>query len=288
MPFLASYRRVLSTPGALLFSATGMVGRLPISMAGLGVVLLVQAGTGSYGVAGAVSATYMGANAVCAILQGRVLDSWGQRRVLTTLAVAFGASVTLLVVGGEGGWPTPVTYATAALAGSTLPAVGNSVRARWTYVLKGGPELQTAFALEAVVDEMVFMLGPILVTVLATTVDPVLGLASAAAAGTVGSLAFAAQRGTEPPAQPHRRSEGVRPRMPWRTVLPLAVVAAALGVLFGAAEVATVAFADEHGSKGWSGGLLALWALGSLLAGLVTGALTFKRPTSFRVRVGAI
>ena len=284
----STYRRVLATPGALLFSATGLVGRLPISMAGLGIVLLVQASTGSYGVAGAVSATYMVANAVCAILQGRVIDGLGQGRVLTLLAFSFGATVTLLVVAVEADWPRWIVYVSAALAGATLPGVGNSVRARWTHVLQGGPDLQTAFAFEAVVDEMVFMIGPILVTVLATTVDPVLGLATAAAAGTFGSLAFAAQRRTEPPAQPHRRSEGVRPRMPWRTVLPLAVGCAALGVLFGAAEVATIAFADEHGHKGYSGGLLAIWALGSLVAGLVTGALSFRRPTSFRVRVGSI
>jgi MFS family permease len=287
MPFLANYRRVLATPGALLFSATGLVGRLPISMAGLGVVLLVQAGTGSYGVAGTVSATYMVANAICAILQGRYIDSWGQGRVLTVLAVAFGAAMALLAVAVEADWPRAVTYVAAALAGATLPNIGSAVRARWTHVLEGGPGLPTAFALEAVVDEMVFIVGPILVTVLATLVDPVLGVAAAAAAGTLGSLAFAAQRRTEPPAHPHDRTEGVRPRMPWRTVLPIAVVCAALGILFGAAEVTTVAFADEHGHKGYTGGLLALWALGSLLAGLITGAITWRRPTSFRVRVGA-
>jgi MFS family permease len=288
MPLLSNYRRVLATPGALLFSATGLVGRLPISMAVLGVVLLVQAGTGSYAVAGAVSATYLVANAVCAIVQGRLIDGWGQRRVLTVLAVAFGTGVTLLVVSVEADWPMAVTYATAALAGAALPNIGSCVRARWTHVLQGGPGLPTAFALESVVDEMVYIVGPILVTVLATLVDPVLGLAAAAAAGTFGSLAFAAQRRTEPPAQPHDRSAGVRPRMPWRTVLPVAVVCAALGILFGAAEVTTVAFADELGHKGWSGGLLALWALGSLLAGLATGAVTWRRPTAFRLQVGAV
>jgi MFS family permease len=288
MPFLANYRRVLSTPGALLFSATGMVGRLPISMAGLGIVLLVQAGTGSYGVAGAVSATYLVANAACAVLQGRFLDRWGQGRVLTVLAVGFGAGMALLAAGVEADWPQAVTYAAAALAGATLPNIGSAVRARWTYVLDRGPGLPTAFAFEAVVDEMVFIVGPILVALLATLVDPVLGIAAAAAAGTLGSLAFAAQRRTEPPAHPHDPTEGVRPRMPWRTVLPVAVVCAALGVLFGAAEVTTVAFADEHGHKGYSGGLLALWALGSLLSGLITGAITWKRPTAFRLRVGAV
>jgi MFS family permease len=287
MPFLANYRRVLATPGALLFSATGLVGRLPISMAGLGIVLLVQAGTGSYGVAGAVSATYMAANAICAILQGRFIDGWGQRRVLTVLALGFGTSMALLALAVEADWPRAVSYLAAALAGATLPNIGSAVRARWTHVLEDRPGLPTAFALEAVVDEMVFMIGPILVTVLATLVDPVLGVAAAAAAGTLGSLAFAAQRRTEPPAHPHDRSQGVRPRMPWRTVLPVAVVCAALGILFGAAEVTTVAFADEHGHKGYTGALLALWALGSLLAGLITGAVTWKRSTTFRVRTGA-
>jgi hypothetical protein len=288
MPLFSSYRRVLATPGALLFSAAGLVARLPISMAGLGIVLLVEAGTGSYGVAGAVAATYTVANAACAIVQGRFVDGWGQARVLSVLALAFGVGVLVLVVAVEADWPRPVTYVAAALAGAMLPNIGSCVRARWTHVLDGGGDLQTAFALESVVDEMVYITGPILVTVLATAVEPALGLAAAGIFGLLGSLAFAAQRRTEPPAQPHRRGDGLRPRMPWRTVLPLAVVCAALGILFGAAEVTTVAFADEHGHKGWSGGLLALWALGSLLAGLITGAVAWRRGASFRVRAGAV
>src|SRR6187455_69047 len=98
MPFLASYRRILATPGALLFSATGLVGRLPISMAGLGIVFLVQAGTGSYGAAGSVAAAYMIANALLAIAQGRLIDSLGQRVVLTAASVAFGVSTGVLIV----------------------------------------------------------------------------------------------------------------------------------------------------------------------------------------------
>jgi MFS family permease len=147
--------------------------------------------------------------------------------------------------------------------------------------------VQTAFALEAVFDEVVFIVGPILVAVLATTVSPVLGLATAIAAGVAGSLAFAAQRGTEPPAHPHDRATGVREPMPWRTVVPLAVVCLALGILFGAAEVTTVAFADEQGNQGYAGGLLALWALGSLLAGVVSGAVASGAGPAVRVRWGA-
>jgi hypothetical protein len=139
-------------------------------------------------------------------------------------------------------------------------------------VLQQPAEVQTAFALESVLDEVVFIVGPILVAVLATSVSPVLGLGVAILAGVAGGLGFAAQRSTEPPPHPHDRSVGVREPMPWRTVVPLAVVCLAFGILFGSAEVTTVAFADERGHQGWSGGLLAIWALGSLVAGVLYGA----------------
>ena len=285
---LTSYRRILAHPGALRFSMTALVARLPISMVGLGIVLLVSAATGRYGVAGAVSAAYMVANAALAIPQGRWLDRFGQRRVLSLFSVAFGTFVSLLVVSVQADWPIWTAYVFAALAGSVLPQVGSSVRARWSYVLDQPADVQTAYALEAVLDEAVFILGPIVVTVLATAWHPVAGIAVALVACVVGTLSFAAQRATEPPPQSRAATSGPRPAMPWRTVVPLAVVCAALGVLFGAAEVTTVAFAEEQGRKALSGVMLALWALGSLVAGVVTGAIHWRRGPSFRLRWGAL
>ena len=284
---LTSYRRVLSEPGTLRFSATGLVARLPISMVGLGIVLLVSAATGSYAVAGAVSAAYMIANAGLAILQGRLLDSLGQGRVLAAASVVFAVAMALLVWSVDAGWPLAASYACAGLAGGLLPQVGSAVRARWSHVLDTERDVQTAFAIEAVADEAVFMLGPVIVTVLAAAWDPVAGIAVAVIACTAGTLLLCAQRATEPPAHPHHRSTGRRLRMPWATVTPLAVVSAALGTLFGAAEVTTVAFAGEQHHQAWAGGLLALWALGSMLAGVLTGAVTWRRGPTVRVRWGA-
>jgi MFS family permease len=285
---LDSYHRILGRPGTALFSATGLVARLPMSMVGLGIVLLVEGRSGSYGVAGAVAAAYMIANAILAILQGRLLDRLGQARVLTGASLLFGVAMVLLMWSVEADWPIGTAYVFAALAGASLPQIGSCVRARWSYVLSAPAEVQTAYALEAVVDEVVFILGPILVTVLATGINPVAGLVTAMVTGVGGSLAFSSQRATEPPAHRHDRSEGARPPMPWRTVIPLIVVFAGLGVLFGAAEVTTVAFADEQGNKAYAGPLLALWALGSLVAGVVTGALTWRKGPAGRVRLGAL
>lgn len=285
---LSTYRRILSVPGAALFSSTGLVARLPISMVSLGIVLLVSSATGSYGLAGSVAAAYLLANGGFAILQGRLIDRLGQSRVLPVVIVVFGVALGLLMWSVQSDWPIAASYLLAVVSGAALPSVGACVRARWSHALSSPEELQTAFALEAVADETVFMLGPILVTVLATAIHPVAGLTSALVFGVIGTLAFAAQRRSEPPAHPRGSTSGPRPGMPWRTVVPLGLVCAALGTLFGAAEVSTVAFAEEQGNQGYAGFLLALWASGSLLAGVGTGAIHWRRGPDLRVRWGAL
>ena len=94
---LGSYARILRHPGTALFSATGLVARLPISMVGLGIVLLVEARTGSYGLAGAVSAVTLVANAGFAILQARWTDRFGQSRVLPVAITIWAAALASLM-----------------------------------------------------------------------------------------------------------------------------------------------------------------------------------------------
>ncbi len=203
---LSPYRRVLSTPGALQFSATGLVARLPISMVSLGIVLLVSTQTGSYGLAGAVAAVFVLANALFAIVHGRLVDQYGQPLVLPIVISIFGLGLALLTVGVLEDWPTWSIYLTAAVTGAALPQVGACVRARWSYVLQNPTTVQTAYAVEGVADEVVFIAGPVLVTLLATTVHPAAGLVTALVAGVVGTFAFAALRSTAPPA--HRDRSG--------------------------------------------------------------------------------
>jgi predicted MFS family arabinose efflux permease len=168
-----------------------------------------------------------------------------------------------------------------------MPAVGASVRTRWSHVLSSPADVHTAYALESVLDEVVFIAGPILVTVLATTWHPTAGLLSAALLGLAGSLAYAVQRGTEPPAHSASDRATLGAAMPWRSMLAIALVALLLGATLGAAEVITVAFTDEQGVKRWSGFLLALWAAGSLVAGVATGAVHWRRGAGSRLRWSA-
>jgi MFS family permease len=283
---LSPYRRVLAVPGAFAFSATGLVARLPISMVSLGIVLLVSEATGSYGLAGAVAAAYLVGNALMAVVQGRMADRLGQSRVLPWTILVFTVALSLMMWAVQADWATPAPHLLAALGGAAQPQIGSCVRARWSHNVADKPTLQTAFALEAVVDETVFMLGPIIVTVLATTVHPLLGLGTAVAAGLVGTLALAAQRATEPPAHRGTGRQGPRVPMGWQVLGPLVLAGAATGVLFGGIEVATVAFAEELGRTSLAGPLLALFALGSLLAGFFSGTVNWRSSNATRFRWG--
>lgn len=287
MTAFAPYRRVLARPGAIAFSATGLMARMPMSMATIGIVLLVQGATGNYRTAGIASACYTLSEALLAIAQGRLIDRHGQSRVLTFAGPLFGLALGLMIWGVQTGKPLGWAYACAAAGGATLPAIGSSVRARWTHLLSGSGDLPTAFALEAVVDEIVFMVGPIVVTVLASVWTPAAGLATALVACVVGTLLFAAQRGTEPPVHPHH-ADAVRPPMPWHVMGPLAVVSLALGMLFGGTEVATIAFSDEHGHRGLAGLVLAAWSIGSMLSGVVVGTIHWRASPATRVRWGSL
>lgn len=288
MPVLSAYRQVLTRPGAAAFSASGFIARLPISMVTLGIVLLISARTDSYGLAGGISAALVIASCLAALLQGRLIDRLGQARVLLPSVAVCSVSLSLLVWAVEAGYRVPLPHVFAAMAGATMPAVGAAVRARWTHLLDKPAERQTAFAFEAVVDESVFLLGPPLATVLATTVNPAAGLVAAVGFGLVGTVIFCSLRSTEPPPHSGRSDDGVKLAMPWRLLVPVALISFAMGGLFGSTEVVTVAFAESLGDTAISGLLLAVWALGSLLAGAITGAVTWKVGPAARMRIGVV
>jgi MFS family permease len=286
---LRTYQAVLADPRARAFSLAGLVARLPMAMTGIGIVLLVSLATGSFAVAGLVTATVTLTGAVSAPLWGRFMDRRGQASVLVTAAAVWTVSLALLVVAIEAGWGLPVVLAAAVGVGIGFSSAGSAVRARWSHRLHGSPRLDTAFAVEAVLDEVIFIVGPVLVTFLATAVDPALALGVAGVVGLAGALALAAQRGTEPPPRPSQRTTGVRAaRIRPAALAPVVAASVALGAVFGGMEVVVVAFATEAGVLAYAGAILMAWAAGSLVSGVVTGTLAWRRSPAGRFRLGAL
>jgi MFS family permease len=279
------YQEILSDRRARAFSMAGFVARLPMSMTGIGIVLLVSLTTGSFGKAGLIAAACTLTAAVVAPLWGRAIDRVGQARVLLLTVSINTLSVAVLVASIELAWSLVLSLAAAVGIGLGFSLAGSAVRARWTLRLDGSPLLNTAFALEAMVDEVVFIIGPILVTFLATALHPALGISVAALIGLIGVVALAAQRSTQPPIRPTHQSHEGSPKLPWRVLLPVAIACCALGMIFGGMEVNIVAFAKEAGVLPYAGLILTAWSFGSLVAGAVTGAIIWRASPAWRFRV---
>src|SRR5829696_2832794 len=176
---LRIYLDVLRVPSVTRLLLSAVVGRMPTGMAGLAIALRVRPGGGSYAVAGMVAGAYSAALAVTSPLLGRLVDRVGQTRVLAGCAVASALSFGALATAGRGASPL-VLAGLAALAGASIPPVGACMRALWSEVLADDDQLQAAFAVESTVQELIFVVGPPLVALLAAAVSP-----AAAVFGTV-------------------------------------------------------------------------------------------------------
>ncbi|SOC51997.1 Predicted arabinose efflux permease, MFS family [Blastococcus aggregatus] len=265
------YLRLFAVPGSRAFAFAGWVARLPAPMLGLGAVLLVEEASGSYGLAGAVSGTLALSFAVAGPQWARAMDRRGQGAVLRLAMVSLAVTGVAFALAVQLDAPRWSWFLLAALTGGSAPNVGSMVRARWSAALDSSGR-QTAFAFEAVVDEVVFVLGPPLVTLLATLVAPPVGFLTGILLGVVGGFSLAAQRDTEPPLHPQERSAtGRRRSVVTPTLLVVALTYLAVGTVFGAIDVVVIGFAEAEGAKALSGLALAVFAGGSLVAGLVYG-----------------
>ncbi|MDD9207107.1 MFS transporter [Georgenia sp. 10Sc9-8] len=284
---LGPYRQILSLPGTVGFSAAGLLARFPNSMVGIGVVLMVAGLYGSYGTAGRVSAAFVLALAVCAPQLARLVDRHGQARVMRpALAVALSSMLGLVLVARAEG-PEWALYPFAVLGGATLGSMGSLVRSRWARAVRTPAELHTAFSLESSLDELGFVLGPVLATFLATSVTPSAGVLVALVLLAVGGYWFLGQRATEPvPSSVPRVSAPGTALLRSPAVLVLLVIFLCCGTLFGASDVATVAFAAEQGAPGLAGPLLGIFATGSFVAGLLYGSRQWETPLPRRLVIG--
>ncbi|MFI6089141.1 MFS transporter [Streptomyces sp. NPDC051218] len=282
------YGQLLRTRGAWTFLLPGFAARQPFAMLTISIVLLVQHTTGSYGVAGAVSAVTGVSMAVFAPFGGKLADRFGQRAVLVPGVLIHTLSVLSLTVLALSDAPLWALFLAAVPTGASQPQISPMVRARWGVKLQDTPLAGTAAAFESVTDELTFVLGPLFATALCTTIDPAAGLFTEAGLTLVGGLLFAAQKSTQPkPAsrEEHARVEHVSAlRIPGVRVLIVTFLG--IGAVFGGMQVSLAAFTESIGEPGLNGVLYGTFAAGNMLSGLVCGAIVWKIAPQRRLLVG--
>ncbi|OKI23888.1 hypothetical protein A6A08_02415 [Nocardiopsis sp. TSRI0078] len=268
--------------GTAAFSLAAFVGRLPVPMLGLGIIILISTLTGSYTAAGTVAAMAMVGYAAGAPIAGRLVDQYGQHRILLVLSILHGLSLAALMVAADSGASVAMLCAVSLITGASRPSTGTMVRTRWAYVLERDDpgakkeRLQRAFSLEAILDEVTFISGPIIVTALATSVHYLAGLSACLVMTTGGAVALALQRGTAPPANRVRGGGGSALAVPG--MLVIAVVMMFAGAIIGVIDLSLVARAEEVGTTALAGPLLTALAVGSIIGGLWYGNRSWRLP----------
>ena len=192
------YRALFTVPGARGFVLAGLIARMALPMTGIGIITLLSQLRGGFALAGAVAATFVLTYALLSPQISRLVDRYGQRRVLPGATLLGLAGLLIVLLGSGLKAPDWTLFIGAALAGA-MPSVSAMVRARWTAIYRGQPSLQTAFSLETVLDELSFVLGPPLSVGASVLLFPQAGLLVAAFLLGVGVLGLWLQRGSAQP-----------------------------------------------------------------------------------------
>jgi MFS family permease len=283
---LSDYRAALTAPGALAPVLASALGRFPIAMVGFATLLYVQRVSGSFAVAGLVSAGLLAGQSVGAVVQGRLMDRVGPTRPLLAAAVLFGLAAAVLVAGVEADVPAALLVALSLLAGLVLPAVPGASRALWTRLVPPGPRRDAAYSYEAISLEVFFILGPATAAFLVATPWPGTGVVVAVAAMVAGAAGFALTapvRGQEPaPRGPSIGVLGAIARPGMRTV---ALASLGFGLVIGAVEVGVPAVTTAMGSTTLGGVLLSAWSVASVLAGVLYSLRPWPGPLHLRMPV---
>ncbi|MFJ3305700.1 MFS transporter [Streptomyces sp. NPDC086549] len=278
----AGYLEILRARHAARLLVGTLVGRLPNATSAIALVLFVRAQGGGYGLAGALAAVYGVANAVGQPVLGRLVDMCGQPRVQLPAAVLSALAMTVFAFSGID--PLPLAYSAVAAAGLFTPPLEGGLRALWPSVLRREEQVHTAYAMDAVAQEVMYTVGPLLVTLCVSLWSERAALLVLNVVGVLGALSVV----VSPPSRSWRsapREAHWLGALRSRGLLALLAAFFFVGVAMGSITVASVPYADDHGGDAVYGWLMAALGLGALLGGTVYGARRWSGAPERRLRV---
>ncbi len=268
-----SYGEFLRSPHARYLLTANLVGRLPAGMVPLGIVLFLRAHQVGFGAVGAITAVYGLSAAVGGPLLGRMVDRFGQAVALAVSALCSGAG--LVGVAGFAPHRLAIAALSAFVAGFFNPPLEPCVRSLWATMLPSDRAIQVAYALDASLQQVVFVLGPVLVVVIAAVASPVAALPITAAALVLGTGLYVwpepVRRWRAGPRQPHWAG-------PLRsaTIRRLVVSMSCVGLSLGALSIASVAYQEHVQHAGISGAILGVNAFGALAGSFAYAARSWR------------
>jgi MFS family permease len=275
---LDRYRALFSVPSARQIFAASLLGRLPIGVTGLAILLLLQTSSGSFALGGAAAGCYVTGLALVAPILGRLIDRNGPRRVLAACSLAFPCALLVLVAASgrtELAW---LAFAAAAAAGAAFPPITVCMRTYFRQSLADDALLSAAYAAESVLIEIIFIVGPLIVALLVAFAAPAAAVWFAAACGFAGTLLFLRVRALRTWRVETRRTAGLLGPLAERRFVKLVAVVLCFATAFGFLEIGLTAYAIERADAAFAGVLLGLMSAGSAVGGIAYGSRGWHYP----------
>ncbi|MYW65187.1 MFS transporter [Streptomyces sp. SID8379] len=278
----AGYAEILRARHAMRLLTGTLVGRLPNATAAIAIVLFIRDEGGTYSLAGGLAAVYGVANAIGQPVLGRLVDLRGQPKVQLPAAVLSALAMTVFAFAGTGS--LPLAYAAVAAAGLFTPPLEGGLRALWPNVLPREEQVHTAYAMDAIAQEVMFTVGPLLVTVCVSLWSAQAALVVLNVIGVLGALSVVVSK-------PSRAWRSAPREAHWLGALRspglLVLLGAFLfvGLALGSITVAGVSYADDgNGGDATYGWMMAALGLGALVGGTVYGARQWSGAPETRLR----
>lgn len=294
---LGVYVSLLRIPHAARSAITGVVGQFPYPFLGMGLLIGIRDGYGSYTLAGTVSAVMAVTSAFTGPVVGRLIDAHGQRRVGIPLSLFWIFSIGFMSAALQLHWAPWIMVVGAVLLGTSVP-YSSMVRGRWTHVLRDRPwQLNSALSLTSTLEELMWVIGNPVGTILATSVAMLSPMAAAVVAILIAMWGFLLDGSIEPPANGQTRrarkqaaAAGVAATVkePLFTFgfISLLTIQIAYGAFVASTNISVVALAQELGLPGNSGFVIAAFSGASMLGAIGYGARAWGSPLWVRFYVG--
>ena len=285
---LQRYARVFADGGVRYLYAASVIGRLPIGMCGLAILLLVQAARDSFATAGATTGCYVAGLAAIAQAIGRLIDRRGPRAALLVCSLLFPASLGALIAAVLAQAPVALVFACAAAAGATFPPITVCMRTFLRQRFADEAALSTAYSVDSVLIEVMFIAGPMLVALLVAVASPSVAVACAAACAFVGVQLFVQSAALRQWRIQHRTVSTLLGPLAERRFIGLVMIVACYAIAFGLTEIGVAAYAAEASRPALAGVFLGVMSAGSAVGGLAYGSRHWRLPLArqFSVTLG--
>jgi MFS family permease len=269
---LDRYRAVFAVPGMTRTFWTSMLGRLPIGVTGLAILLLMQGASASFAQGGAAAACYVTGLAIVAPLLGRAIDRHGPRAVLLVCALAFPGALAALIFASADRELAWLAFGAAAAAGASFPPITVCMRTYFRQVLRDEALLAAAFSAESVLIEIIFIIGPLAVALLIAFVNAAAAVIFAAACGFAGTLLFLRSPALQAWRIERRVARSLLGPLAERGFVHLVSVVLCFASAFGFLEIGITGYALARGDAAFAGVLLGIMSAGSALGGIAYGS----------------